>query len=118
MPRNNEETVTIDTTPKTLFQLLEEANNKNIEAKKPSILGTTQDLVSNTISIFAGAVEGAAKGMELANSYISEELDRQVASRTETKVNAVVDQFTAISRLTSIGASAEEAIKLATSYRL
>lgn len=112
----NEDTV-VNATPKSLFQLLEEANQKNIDARKPSILGTTQDVVANVVSVFAGTVEGLSKGMELANSYISEELDRQVGARTRTKVDVVIDQFTDISRLVALGATNADAITLATSYR-
>jgi hypothetical protein len=102
---------------KTLFQLLEERNAQNVASRQPTLLGTASDLVSNSLSIVTGSVESFAKGIELANSYISEELDRQVASRTETKVDATVNQLLAISRLTALGATAEEATALATSYR-
>lgn len=112
-----EETIIEVQTPKSLFQLLEDSNNRNVELRKPTILGTAQDVVANTMSIFAGTVEGVAKGMELANSYISEELDRQVASRTETKVDTTIRQFEAIARLTALGCPDNSAIQLATSYR-
>lgn len=104
--------------PKSLFQLLAEANARNTEAKQPTILGTSKDIFANSVSLLSGSIEGLAKGMELANSYISEELDRQVGSRTETKVDVTIQQFTAASRLVELGATVEEAINNATSYRL
>jgi hypothetical protein len=102
---------------KTLFQLLEEANNQNISRREPTLLGTSQEFLTNSLSIVTGTVESIAKGMELANSYISEELDRQVGSRTEAKVDVVIQQLTAISRLTALGANVGDATALATSYR-
>lgn len=113
----NQTQTEVQAQPKTLFQLLEEANNKNVTKREPSLLGTTTDFLSNSLSVVTGTVESIAKGMELANSYISEELDRQVGSRTETKVDVVIQQLTAISRLTALGASADDATTLATSYR-
>ena len=104
-------------TQKTLFQLLQEANQANIEARKPTIMTTAQDSAVNALSIVTGTLESLAKGMELANSYLAEELDRQTASRTETKVEATISQLTSIARLTQFGASAEEATSLACSYR-
>lgn len=111
------ENASISTEPKSFFALLQEANQANIQARKPTILGTAQDLTANTISIFSGTVQSLAQGMELANSYMAEELDRMDASRTATKVEATISQLTSIAQLTALGCSAEEAVQLATSYR-
>jgi hypothetical protein len=100
---------------KTLFELLNEANVTNATPK--SILTSVSDMVVDTASILTGSIKSLSQGLELANSYISEELDLQVASRTSTKVECTIQQFQAIARLTALGASAEEAINLATSYR-
>lgn len=111
----NTTTETTDTSVKSLFELLNEANIKNVEPK--GILGSTSELVSDTISVVTGTIKTMAQGMELANSYIAEELDRQTASRTTTKVECTIEQLTAIARLTSFGCNSNEAINLATSYR-
>ena len=119
--QNNTETQTQETvvaTPaKTLFQILEERNAANIANKQPSFLRTANEIGANSLAIVASSFEAVAKGLELGNGYISEELDRQVASRTTAKVEATIEQLTAITRLTQLGASVEEATLLATSYR-
>lgn len=102
---------------KTLFQILEERNAENQARKEPSFLSTASDIGANSLAIVASSFEAVAKGLELGNGYISEELDRQVASRTTAKVEATIEQLSAIARLTQLGASAKEAATLATSYR-
>jgi hypothetical protein len=106
------------TTPtKSLFQILEERNAQNIARSTPTLFGTASDIGSNTLAIVASSFEAMAKGLELGNGYITEELDRQVASRTTAKVDTTISQVTDISRLVSLGATVEEATILATSYR-
>lgn len=102
---------------KTLFQILEERNAQNISRREPTLLGTASDIGANSMSIIASSFEAMAKGLELGNGYITEELDRQVASRTTAKVESTIEQITAIGKLVSLGASVEEATILATSYR-
>jgi hypothetical protein len=104
-------------TEKTLFQILEERNASNMEARKPSILGSAQDIVSNSLSIVGSSFEALAKGLELGNGYITEELDRQVAARTTAKVESTIEQLEAIGKLVALGATVSEATVLATSYR-
>lgn len=103
--------------PKTLFQILEERNAQNIARREPTLLGTASDIGANSLSIVASSFEAMAKGLELGNGYITEELDRQVASRTTAKVEATIEQLEAIGKLVALGATVEEATILATSYR-
>jgi hypothetical protein len=81
------------------------------------VLGTASDIGSNSLAIVASSFEAMAKGLELGNGYITEELDRQVASRTSAKVDATISQLGDIGRLVALGATVEEATILATSYR-
>jgi hypothetical protein len=105
------------TQAKSLFQILEERNAQNIARREPTILGTASDITANSLSIVASSFEAMAKGLELGNGYITEELDRQVASRTSAKVESTIEQLNAISKLVALGATVEEATVLATSYR-
>jgi hypothetical protein len=105
------------TQAKSLFQILEERNAQNIARREPTILGTASDITANSLSIVASSFEAMAKGLELGNGYITEELDRQVASRTTAKVECTIEQLNAISKLVALGATVEEATILATSYR-
>jgi hypothetical protein len=105
------------TQAKSLFQILEERNAQNIARREPTILGTASDITANSLSIVASSFEAMAKGLELGNGYITEELDRQVASRTTAKVESTIEQLNAISKLVALGATVEEATILATSYR-
>ena len=115
---NETQNTTVVAAPaKTLFQILEERNSANITRKEPTFIGTSTEFLANSLSVITGSVEAVAKGIELGNSYITEELDRQVANRTETKVDATIAQLTAIGKLVALGATAEEATHLATSYR-
>ena len=111
-PRTSTETIIEE---KSLFALLNEANQENVKPK--GILGTTSDVVCDSLSVLTGTIRTMSQGMELANSYIAEELDRQIASRTTTKVECTIEQLTAIARLTAFGCNSSEAISLATSYR-
>ena len=111
------ENLTTTTPAKTLFQILEERNASNIARREPTLLGTASDIGANSLSIIASSFEAAAKGLELGNGYIAEELDRQVASRTTAKVEATIEQLEAIGKLVALGATVEEAVALATSYR-
>lgn len=111
------QTAQVTTPAKSLFQLLEERNAQNIARREPTLLGTASDIGANSLSIVASSFEAMAKGLELGNGYITEELDRQVASRTSAKVEATISQFTSIGQLMSLGATVEEATILATSYR-
>jgi hypothetical protein len=105
------------TQAKSLFQILEERNAQNIARREPTILGTASDITANSLSIVASSFEAMAKGLELGNGYITEELDRQVAARTTAKVDSTIEQLNAISKLVALGATVEEATVLATSYR-
>jgi hypothetical protein len=105
------------TQPKSLFQILEERNAQNIARREPTILGTASDITANSLSIVASSFEAMANGLELGNGYITEELDRQVASRTTAKVESTISQLGDIGKLVALGATVEEATILATSYR-
>jgi hypothetical protein len=105
------------TQTKSLFQILEERNAQNIARREPTLLGTASDIGANSMAIIASSFEAMAKGLELGNGYITEELDRQVASRTSAKVDATISQLGDIGRLVALGATVEEATILATSYR-
>jgi hypothetical protein len=105
------------TQAKSLFQILEERNAQNIARREPTILGTASDITANSLSIVASSFEAMAKGLELGNGYITEELDRQVAARTTAKVECTIEQLGAIGKLVALGATVEEATVLATSYR-
>ena len=111
------ENITTATPAKTLFQILEERNAQNISRREATLLGTASDIGANSLSIIASSFEAMAKGLELGNGYITEELDRQVASRTSAKVEATIEQLEAIGKLVALGATVEEATILATSYR-
>ena len=111
------ENIATATPAKTLFQILEERNAQNITRREPTLLGTASDIGSNSLAIVASSFEAMAKGLELGNGYITEELDRQVASRTSAKVEATIEQLEAIGKLVALGATVEEATILATSYR-
>jgi len=102
---------------KSLFQILEERNKANVELRSPTIIGSASDIVSNSLAIIGSSFEAMAKGLELGNGYITEELDRMVGYRTTAKVDATMEQLQAIGKLVALGATVEEATTLATSYR-
>lgn len=108
---------TIPVQTKSLFQILEERNAQNLARAEPSVLGTSKEMAGNALYIVSGSLEAMAKGLELGNGFLTQELDSLVASRTTTKVEATIAQLEAIAKLTALGASPEEATVLATSYR-
>lgn len=102
-----------------IFAILNAANAANhAKVHEKELLEQGKDVAKNTISIVTGVVESVALTMELTNNYLKEAIDAQRGSRTTTQVDSVIEQLTAATRLTQLGCSNQDAIALATSFRL
>ena len=102
----------------SVFQQLNEANKMNAQMARADMLTSAKQAGENLLYVATGTLDMLASSIELGVGYIKEELDRQVATRTEAKVESTLAQLNAASKLVAFGMTDAEAIELATSYRV